>query len=355
MKLELTAYLSILLLNNRRDCYKLLKLNSEYYKELSNFKFIDLFAGIGGFHLALSSFGAKCVFASEWDLYAQDVYEKNFHIKPYGDITKILEEDIPDHDILCAGFPCQPFSISGKQRGFKDTRGTLFFDILRIINFHKPKLILLENVSNFEKHDNGKTLLVVSESLKESGYSVFYKVLNASYFGLPQSRERIYFVCFNNKLKVNTFDFPVKDGEIKNLSDFLLPENQIDSRVFIQRTDISLKNYEEEIELFSCTGLKPIRLGSVNKGGQGERIYDPSGHAITLSANGGGIGAKTGLYLINGKIRKLLPRECSRIQGFPDDYIISENSSQAYKQFGNSVAVNVIQSILKKIIEIKCL
>ena len=333
----------------------MLKLNLSYSRGLSNFKFIDLFAGIGGFHIALSSFGAECIFASEWDDYAQKVYEKNFHIKPHGDITKISEEDIPEHDILCAGFPCQPFSISGKQKGFNDTRGTLFFDILRIINFHNPKVLILENVSNFEKHDNGKTLKVVKESLQLVGYDVFYKVLNASFFGLPQSRERIYFVCFHKNLKVKNFIFPESDGDINNLYDFLLPESQIDRKVYIQRTDISLNKIQQENNLVSYPTLKPIRLGSVNKGGQGERIYDPSGHAITLSAHGGGIGAKTGLYLVNGKVRKLLPKECSRIQGFPDDYIISESSSQAYKQFGNSIAINVVQSILKKIIEIKCL
>ena len=146
-------------------------------KELS---FIDLFAGIGGFHQALTHFGAKCVFASEWDKNAAHTYYENYDIKPFGDITKINEKDIPHHDILCGGFPCQAFSVSGKQKGFDDSRGTLFFDIARIVKYHKPKLLFLENVRNFEKHDNGNTLKVVIKTLDNLGYNVKYKVLNAS-------------------------------------------------------------------------------------------------------------------------------------------------------------------------------
>jgi DNA (cytosine-5)-methyltransferase 1 len=335
----------------------MLNLQSNYRNALAPFKFIDLFAGIGGFHLALSSFGAKCVFTSEWDTYAREVYEKNFGIKPSGDITKISERKIPSHEILCAGFPCQAFSISGKQNGFKDTRGTLFFEIVRIAEYHNPKILLLENVANFEKHDKGRTLRVVVENLKKLNYDVFYQVLNASYFGVPQARERIYFVCFKNELKVNSFDFPQKDGDYITLEEILIPESEIDDTIYLTRNDIKIKtlNNHASTGLFSHKNLKPIRLGSVNKGGQGERIYDINGHAITLSAYGGGIGAKTGLYLVNGKVRKLLPRECARIQGFPEEFIISKNNSQAYKQFGNSVAVNVLQSIIKRIIDLKCL
>ena len=173
----------------------MLELESKYKNTLAALKFIDLFAGIGGFHLALSSFGAKCVFSSEWDTYAKKVYENNFGIKPKGDITKIIEQDIPSHEILCAGFPCQAFSISGKQNGFNDTRGTLFFEIVRIADYHNPSILLLENVSNFEKHDNGRTLNVVLENLKKLNYNVFYQVLNSSFFGVPkQEKEFILYV-----------------------------------------------------------------------------------------------------------------------------------------------------------------
>jgi DNA (cytosine-5)-methyltransferase 1 len=294
--------------------------------------------------LALSSFGADCVFSSEWDNHAGDVYEKNFGIRSKGDITKISETEIPTHDILCAGFPCQAFSISGKQNGFSDTRGTLFFEIVRIAEYHNPSLLFLENVANFEKHDEGRTLRVVINSLKNLGYNVFYKVLNASFFGVPQSRERIYFVCFKKELNVISFQFPERDGSNSTLVEMLIPENEIEKEIYLTRNDIKINTLPKNQDqgLFSQKNLKPIRLGSVNKGGQGERIYDVNGHAITLSAYGGGIGSKTGLYLINGKVRKLLPRECARIQGFPEDFIISESMSQAYKQFGNSVAVNVL-------------
>jgi len=316
----------------------MLELTEDYEKSLSKLKFIDLFAGIGGFHLALSSFGAKCVFASEWDKHAQEVYENNFRIKPAGDITKISAEDIPKHDILCGGFPCQAFSISGKQRGFEDTRGTLFFDIARILEAHQPKIAFLENVANFAKHDNGNTLNIVLESLSNLGYKVFYNVLNASNFGLPQARERIYIVCFKKDLNISTFQFPEKDGKQSTLKDHLISDQEIKSDFYIERDDIQFSDKFKN-QLFEQTYYKPIRIGTVNKGGQGERIYDINGHAITLSAYGGGIGAKTGLYSVNGKIRKLLPQECSRIMGFPPNFKIANSNSQAYKQFGNSVAV----------------
>lgn len=168
----------------------------KYGNSLSNLDFIDLFSGIGGFRIALESFGSKCVFSSEWDKYSQSVYKKNFNELPFGDITEINEKDIPKHDVLCGGFPCQAFSISGKQLGFQDTRGTLFFDIARIAGYHKPKLLILENVKNFARHNNGETLLTVSEVLNRLGYDIYNSVLNASHFRVPQKRERIYIVGF---------------------------------------------------------------------------------------------------------------------------------------------------------------
>lgn len=317
---------------------------------LENYKFIDLFAGIGGFHLALSSFGAECIFASEWDKYAAETYLENFGIKPHGDITQITENEIPVHDILCAGFPCQAFSVSGKQKGFEDTRGTLFFDIARIVNHHKPKILFLENVKNLLRHDNGNTLKTINETLAELGYSVFHKVLNSSHFGLPQNRERIYIVAFHNSLDIHSFQFPEPENTSVCLEQIL--ETSPENAKIIERNDIEIyKNYSVSNSLFSEFELlnKPIQIGKVNKGGQGERIYHPLGHAITLSAYGGGVGAKTGLYLIDGKIRKLSPRECARVQGFPENFIINNSVTQVYKQFGNSVSVNVLQFILEKI------
>ena len=319
--------------------------------KLKNVKFIDLFAGIGGFHYALKSFGAECVFASEIDTKAADIYEKNHCLKPFGDITKISEEDIPKHDVLCGGFPCQAFSISGKQKGFEDTRGTLFFDIARIVSYHKPKILFLENVKNFAKHDNGKTLETVVGILSKMNYTVHYKVLNTSNFGLPQNRERIYIIAFNNTEFANrSYNFP-SPKKITSLNDIL--ENEPEDGRVITRDDIEFyKQYQPIMNMYGQIDLlnKPIQIGKVNKGGQGERIYHHLGHSITLSAYGGGVGSKTGLYKINGQIRKLSPRECARLQGYPESFIFHKSVSEAHKQFGNSVSINVLQYLTKEII-----
>lgn len=317
---------------------------------MKKFKFIDLFAGIGGFHQALTNFGGKCVFASEWDNEAANTYEQNYGIKPHGDITKISEEDIPPHDMLCGGFPCQAFSISGKQKGFEDTRGTLFFDVARIIKHHQPKVVFLENVRNFEKHDDGRTLAKVSSTIDELGYGFYFKVLNSSHYGLPQNRERIFMVGFRKDLGVTKFTFPKPIDEKVALKE-ILEEDPVNAKIIV-RNDIEFyKDFSVSRNLFGEVDLpnKPIQIGRVNKGGQGERIYHILGHAITLSAYGGGAGAKTGLYKVGDKIRKLSPRECARLQGFPESFILNESVNQCYKQFGNSVSVNVLKAILAEI------
>lgn len=317
------------------------------------YKFIDLFAGIGGFHLALSAFGLQCVFACEWDKYAAETYTKNFQLKPHGDINNIQAGDIPAHQIVCAGFPCQAFSIAGKQKGFTDTRGTLFFQVVRIIEWHQPPVIFLENVKNLVRHDQGKTFEIVIETLEYLGYQVFHQIFNASDFGLPQNRQRIYIVAFHQNINAQNFIFPTPTYQPVCLQDIL--ENDPVHAKIIQRDDINIyKNYLPEILASGEIKLlnKPIQIGKVNKGGQGERIYHPFGHAITLSANGGGIGAKTGLYLINGQVRKLSPRECARLQGFPDNFVLDTSPNQAYKQLGNSVAINVLQNIFQEIYKI---
>jgi DNA (cytosine-5)-methyltransferase 1 len=322
---------------------------------LKKYNFIDLFCGIGGFRLAMERYGAKCVFSSEWDKEAAAVYEKNFKEKPSGDITKIKEKDIPKHDILCAGFPCQPFSISGKQNGFNDTRGTLFFDIARIAKFHKPKVLILENVKNFTTHNAGKTLKTVLEVLDNLNYDVYHKVLNASLYGVPQKRERIFILGFKRELKIKSFSFPKGQNASTTLRDILI--NNVEKKLFIKRNDFVFKKDNDllELKIPEIKAGKPIRIGICNKGGQGERIYSIDGHAITLSAYGGGAGAKTGLYLVDNQVRKLAPRECARAMGFPDEFKIHEKYNQAYKQFGNSVVINVIDSILQKLINDKIL
>lgn len=323
----------------------------EYEVSLKGVTYIDLFAGIGGFHMAMKYFGAECVFASEWDKHAQTTYLENHGIMPEGDITKIDAEDIPAHDILCAGFPCQPFSISGKQKGFEDTRGTLFFDIARITKYHMPKVLFLENVRNFASHDNGNTLKVVRETLNEIGYNLWYQVLNASHFGLPQNRERIYMIAVRKDIPLTEFQFPEPTYEQVMLKEIILPDEETNAYV-IERDDMTIDTSKiPEPSLFNEYPLKPIRIGTINKGGQGERIYSEYGHAVTLSAHGGGPGSKTGCYFINGRVRKLAPRECARVQGFPDDFKIPVSDAQAWKQFGNSVPLNVLQHILKSLVD----
>lgn len=313
-------------------------------KSLKGFTFIDLFAGLGGFRIALESLGAECVYSSEWDEPVREVYSNNFGDVPDGDITQVDEKVIPEHDILCAGFPCQAFSISGKQRGFEDSRGTLFFDVARIVKEKKPKIVFMENVKNFAAHDDGKTLLVVKAIMEELGYEFHQRVLNAVDYGIPQKRERIYMVCFRNDLNIENFDFPKPFPLKKHVEDFLLEDENLVKDLYIDRPDTYFNGVED-----NKYSNKSIRLGIVNKGGQGERIYSTKGIAITLSAYGGGIFAKTGGYLINGKTRKLHPRECARIMGYPDTYKICKSSNQAYKQFGNSVVIDVLQLIGQEI------
>lgn len=314
-------------------------------------KFIDLFAGIGGFRIALESYVNKCVYTSEWDKYAQLTYKENFGETPNGDITKIKEKDIPKHDIICAGFPCQAFSISGKQKGFKDTRGTLFFDIARIVKYHQPEILFLENVKNLEKHNKGKTLQVIKTTLDELGYDVSYKVLNASLYGAPTSRERIYFICFRKDLKISKFSFPAPTDTHIKIRD-IIEDDKLTAKYVIKRNDIKIRDKIISPDVFGNYPSKPIRIGTINHGGQGERIYSDLGHAITFSAYGGGAGSKTGAYLINGKVRKLSPRECARVMGFPDSFKIPVNDTQAYKQFGNSVAIPVLKVIWGEVIKV---
>lgn len=309
-------------------------------KRLKGYTFIDLFSGIGGFHLALSSYGARCVFASEINESAADVYYKNFGIKPKGDIRKVKVQDIPKHDILCGGFPCQAFSISGNQQGFKTEDGKLFFEILRIVKYHKPKMVVLENVKNLLSHDGGKTIEVIEDRLRKLGYTTFKEVLCATDFGVPQARKRIYIVAFRDNFNVRQFDFPKKKGKLKCLEDIL--EDDVSERYKIS-VNYTI-NENKYIDIVKSKEL--LRIGSVGLGRQGERIYSIKGQGITLSSQGGGIGGKTGMYYIDNNVRKLTPRECARMMGFPEKFKMAETDSECYKQFGNSVVVNVLQEII---------
>lgn len=322
----------------------MIRIDNKIKRKLQNNCFVDLFCGIGGFHLALSSFGAKCVFASDTDDKVRELYYTNFGLHPQGDIRGIDNESIPSHDILCAGFPCQSFSISGTQAGFSDKKiGTLFFEITRIAEFHRPKLILLENVANLATHDKGKSIKRIIDELSKIGYQPFYKVLNALDFNIPQCRKRLYIIAFRNDLNVNSFHFPESHKITRKLRDILLDDNNVPNTCYVYRTFSLRDGYEK----FSFSRQTPyIRVGEIGQGRQGERIYSINGCATTLSASGGGLGGRTGLYLVNGKIRKLAPRECARLMGFPGSFITAKTNNQAYKQFGNSVVIDVLQHII---------
>ena len=469
---------------------------AENEKYLKGLKFIDLFAGIGGFRLALESLGAECVYSNEWEKYACETYKANFGEVPEGDITKVDAKTIPDHDILCAGFPCFPagalvltdqgfkaiekiqvgdkvlthkgryrsvvrvgvkehastiilrgigdsaiectpnhpflasstaqfgevqevldeeeekwvdaehmvgkkwlsmftddgyraddnigkwlpclskeegrsdvtvynmeveedhsytidgiavhncqaFSISGRQQGFADTRGTLFFDVARIIREKKPAIVFMENVKNFAAHDGGRTILVIQKTMEQLGYSFDYKVLNAVDFGAPTARERCYMVCFRNDLGIDNFKFPERADVAKRyVKDILEPESEATKAMYAKRSDMVFTRKDIRTPV-----SRPVQLGYVGKGRQGERIYSTKGTAITLSAHGGGCFAKTGGYLIkNKKVRKLTPRECARVMGFPETFVPHPRMSQAHQQFGNSVVVDVLQYVAK--------
>ena len=305
------------------------------------FKFIDLFAGIGGIRLAFERAGGACVFTSEWDSFAQITYEANFGDKPHGDITKIDVNEIPKHDILLGGFPCQPFSNAGLKKGFEDTRGTLFFDIARIVDFRKPSLILLENVKGFLRHDKGRTLAVVEETLDELGYNVFHKVLNAKDFGVPQNRERIYIVGINRKRLGNIgFSFPAPKNKKTKVGDIL--EDSVDSKY-----TLSNKLWQ---------GHKRRLKEHREKGnGFGYSLFDAdSPYTSTISARYYKDGSEILIEQEGGNPRKLTPREAARLQGFPENFKIPVSDTQAYKQFGNSVAVPVVTAIaseMSKVLE----
>lgn len=321
-----------------------------------SFKFIDLFAGIGGFRLAMQNLGGKCVFTSEWDKEAQKTYMANFGEVPFGDITKEESKNfIPDgFDVLCAGFPCQAFSIAGKRGGFEDTRGTLFFDVAEIIKRKQPKAFFLENVKGLRNHDKGKTLETILNVLRNDlGYFVPEpETINAKDFGVPQNRERIFIVGFHQSTKVSEFEYPKPfDRKIKFAD---VKEKRVPPTKFYLSTQY-------------LQTLHSHKLRHESKGnGFGFEIIPDSGIANAVVC--GGMGRERNLVIdkrikdftptthIKGEvnregIRKMTPREWARLQGFPDDFLIPVADASAYKQFGNSVAVPAIQATAEQILK----
>lgn len=311
------------------------------YKEKNHnvkFTFIDLFAGIGGIRIPFQELGGECVFTSEWDAFAQKTYRINFGGDIQGDITQICEDTIPDFDILLAGFPCQPFSQAGLHKGFSDTRGTLFFDIERIIKKKKPKAFLLENVKQLKGHDKGKTYKVIEAHLRSLGYSVTPAVLRAADFGVPQNRERIYIVGFCREYfhldEKYEFEFPDPPKKATRLGDIL--EENVD-----EKYTISQKLYDGHKRRKEEHKLKGNGFGY-------SLFHADSVYTNTLSARYYKDGSE--ILIDQGEDclpRKLTPRECARLQGFPESFIIPVSDTRAYKQFGNSVAVPVIREIAK--------
>lgn len=303
-------------------------------------KVIDLFAGIGGIRLGVEqAFGSiDCVFTSEIDKYAVTTYKANFRdANIFGDIKQIDENDVPDHDILLAGFPCQPFSQAGLKKGFTDTRGTLFFDIERILLAKQPKAFLLENVKQLKGHDKGRTFQTIIDHLNNAGYKVFYEILKAKDFGVPQNRERIYIVGFLDH-SIN-FEFPKPTNLPTRVGDIL--DDIVDEKYTI--SDKLWTGHKRRKELNKLNG-KGFGYGLFNK---------ESAYTNTISARYYKDGSEILIEQENKNPRKLTPREAARLQGFSEGYIIPVSDAQAYKQFGNSVAVPVIKAIateMKKVL-----
>ena len=295
---------------------------------MTNFTFIDLFAGIGGFHQAAHALGGKCVFASEIDAEARRAYSANYGLVPNGDITKISADEIPDHDALFAGFPCQPFSIIGNRLGFDDIRGTLFFDIARILETKKPRLFILENVKQLSRHNKGKTLQTILETLEALDYKLYWSVLNALDYGLPQKRERTIIVGFLNHDVC--FEFPTKKANGK-LEDILEPDNEVDERFFASERIVE-KRLAKHVSEYNPSIWHENKSGNISS-------YP---YSCALRA-----GASYNYLLVNGK-RRLTPREMLRLQGFPDTFEIVCNDSQTRKQAGNAVPVNMIKAVLRE-------
>lgn len=289
-------------------------------RKMKNTTYIDLFAGIGGFHIALNELGAKCVYAAEWDANCRKTYKANFGSENNlfnkngeatnnfaTDITKVDVKNIPDHDILCAGFPCQPFSQAGLKKGFEDTRGTLFFNILEILKYKKPKAFLLENVRGLLTHDNGRTFRIIKNELSALKYSFHFKVIKASEHNLPQHRPRLYMVGFREDIN-DIFEFPNEEPLQMTMSDVFDGAN-VNKKIGFT-----------------------LRVGGKNSAINDRRNWDG--------------------YIVNGKVRRIKPKEGKRMQGFSDNFIFPVSDNIAMKQLGNSVAIPVIKAIGKNIISV---
>ncbi len=321
-------------------------INTEVMEQPKEVKYIDLFCGLGSFHTAFNrnnilqnDIKYTCVLASDINEGVRNIYEENYGIKTEGDINKINIDTMPDFDILCAGFPCQPFSIAGNQKGFQDkTRGNLFYKILEIIDKKTPETLILENVKNLHTINKGETFKIIKNELETRGYNISYKVIDSRYYNSPQSRHRIYIIC--NKNKEYTF---------REITNPIVPVSTI-----IDNSITEFFNYNEKYKLEKCSGKSMMKYKLVNKetgkgGRQGERVYDITKCGPTICASSGGPGAKTGLYDFNGKIRTLSVKETLKMFGFNETYKYESLSNKKNMLFylGNSIVVNVIEELIK--------
>ncbi len=330
---------------------------------MNKLKSIDLFAGIGGIRLGFDrAFGddIQTVFVSEWDEHAQKTYRANYNddFEIAGDITQIDEKEVPTFDICLAGFPCQAFSLAGQRMGFDDNykgmcRGTLFFDVVRLCEYHKPKVIFCENVKGLVIHDRGRTFKIICNTLEKIGYKVFFKVLNSKNFGVPQNRERIYVVAFRNDIAPDSFDFPEMTDNTKRLLD-IREENPVVSKYYL--SDVYLETLRQHKARHEAKGNGfgyEIRswneiAGAIVCGGMGRErnlVIDKRQKNLNPMTNIKGTVNKEG-------IRKMTPREWARLQGFPDSFVLPLADTHLYKQLGNSVTVNVIEAIAEKVKEV---
>jgi len=319
---------------------------------METIKYIDLFCGLGAFHTVFNSISSEskkyeCVFACDIDENVQKIYKENYGIRPSGDINQINIDEIPDFDILCGGFPCQPFSIAGKKEGFEDEqKGNLFFSILKIIDKKNPKTVILENVKNLLTINDGETFATIISELETRGYQVSHKVIDSKFYNCPQSRQRLFIVCDKTKKYI----FPVEP------STTITPVSTI-----IDATETNFMNYEERYRLEKCKDSNPkngckmlykIINKVTNKGGrQGERVYSIDTCGPTICASSGGPGAKTGLYYIDGKVRRLSPKETLKMFGFDETYkwdtIVRSEDMLFY--LGNSIVVNVAKAVVSNL------
>lgn len=313
----------------------------------SDIRYVDLFCGLGAFHEAFKRRGGfRCVFACDIDDRVRRIYERNHGIAPAGDITKVDPASLPDFDMVCAGFPCQSFSIAGLRKGFGDDRGNLFYDVLRFVDAKSPRVVVLENVKNLKGHDGGRTYATIKRLLEERGYLFSSMVMDSAHYGSPQCRQRIFMVA----TKEVPFKFPERKSAQRSVSSIVDPSESSSwdaSGYYLVSKTARSRPFRPRI-------LFDVHSSATRKGGrQGERVYDPDGCGVTICASSGGPGAKTGLYRVGGSIRRLNPVECLRMFGFPESYdFLDATDQQSMFYLGNSIVVDVVDAMAPGLLEI---